>query len=220
MSSSNAIAGKSLAPASSHPSSIQAGPSASSFESAARRPNQAGLSSASGSSSSAALAASSQPMPRKGQGSRKQHKNQRRPGAGRTNSSLDEYDAMAEMRAVRNASSRRGQTSITHLLSYAAPRPFLDHGHGHHHYHGHGHGHHGHHARFYRRHPPWGPGSGYHAADKSRYVHANYRFVVSPEAAGYTRHAADADLFLDWSDVVQIIASAESHAATSSACRA
>lgn len=109
---------------------------------------------------------------------------------------------MAEMRAVRNPSSRRGQTSITHLLSYTAPRPFLDHGH---------------HPRSYRRYPAWGPGSGHHAADKLRYVHANYRFVVSPEGT-YSEHAADADLFLEWSNVMQIIASAESQSASCPIC--
>ncbi|KJZ72460.1 hypothetical protein HIM_08129 [Hirsutella minnesotensis 3608] len=190
MNPSNVIVGKSLPAASSHhPSSAQAGPSTSSFESA-RRSSQPGPS-------------STQPMPRKGQGSRRQHKNQRRPGAGpRTNTPLDEYDAMAEMRAVRNPSSRRGQTSITHLLSYSSPRPFVDHGHL---------------PRSYRRYPTWGPGSGYHAADKSRYVHANYRFVVSSDAS-YSKHAADADLFLDWSNVLQIIASAESQSASCPIC--
>ncbi|KAF4504023.1 hypothetical protein G6O67_008644 [Ophiocordyceps sinensis] len=76
---------------------------------------------------------------------------------------------------------------------------------------------HDHHARSYRRYPTWGPGSGYHAADKSRYVHANYRFVVSPQGT-YSTHAADADLSLDWSNVMQIIASAESQSASCPIC--
>lgn len=192
MNPSSAILGKSLPAASNHTPSVQA--ASSSFESACR-PSQPGSSPA------------SQPMPRKGQASRKQHRSQHRPGAGlRTSGPLDEYNAMAEMRAVRNPSSRRGQTSIAHLLSYVALRPFLDHG-GHHHHHQ---------ARFFR-HPSWGPGSGYHAADKARYVHANYRFVVSPEGT-YSAHAADADLFLDWSNVMQIIASAESQSASCPIC--
>lgn len=115
---------------------------------------------------------------------------------------LDEDDTLAELRALRNPSSRRGQTSITHLLNYSVPRPFHDHNH---------------HARSYRRHPTWGPGSGHHAADKARYVHANYRFVVSPQGA-YSLNAADADLFLDWSDVLQVIASAESQSASCPIC--
>ncbi|RCI08568.1 hypothetical protein L249_4775 [Ophiocordyceps polyrhachis-furcata BCC 54312] len=188
MNPSSGVAGKSLPASSSHPPAVQAGPSTSSFESA-RRPNQPGP-------------GTSQPTPRKGQNSRKQHKNQRRPGAGpRPSSHLDEDDAMAEMRALRNPSSRRGQTSITHLLSYAPPRPFAAHGQSHH-------------PRSYRRHPTWGPG---YAADKSRYVHANYRFVVSPDAT-YSNHAADADVLLDWLNVMQIIASAESQSTSCPIC--
>ncbi|PHH73043.1 hypothetical protein CDD80_4090 [Ophiocordyceps camponoti-rufipedis] len=188
MNPSGAVVGKSLPASSSHPAAAQAGPSTSSFDSV-RRPNQSGL-------------GTSQPAPRKGQGARKQHKNQRRPGTGPgPNSHLDEDDAMAEMRALRNPSSRRGQTSITHLLSYTSPRPFLAHGH---HLH----------SRSYRRHPTWGPG---YAADKSRYVHANYRFIVSPDAT-YSNHAADADVFLDWLNVMQIIVSTKSQAASCPIC--
>lgn len=109
---------------------------------------------------------------------------------------------MAELRAVRNPNSRRGQTSITHLLNYTSSRPFQDHSYN---------------PRSYRRNPTWGPGSGYHAADKSRYVHANYRFIVSPEGA-YSNHAADADLYLDWTNVLQIIASTESQSASCPIC--
>ncbi|OAQ75473.1 RING-15 protein [Purpureocillium lilacinum] len=144
-------------------------------------------------------------MPRKGQASRKQHKNQRRPSGGlRANTVLDDYDHMAEMRAVRDPSSRRGQTSITHLLNYTAPRSYQDHGHHHH-------------PRSFRRNPTWGPGSGYHAADKARYVHANYRFVVSPDGV-YKTHAADADLYLEWTNILQVIASPESQSASCPIC--
>ena len=109
---------------------------------------------------------------------------------------------MAEMRAVRNPSSRRGQTSITHLLNYTSPRTYLDHSYQ---------------PRAYRRNPTWGPGSGHHAADKSRYVHSNYRFVVSPEGS-YTKHEADADVFLDWADIMQVIASSQSQTASCPIC--
>ncbi|KAI1502648.1 hypothetical protein F5X99DRAFT_378742 [Biscogniauxia marginata] len=136
--------------------------------------------------------------PRKGQGSRKQHRNQRRPP--RDIGRPDEDEDMAELRAVRNASSRRGQTSITHLLDYSLPtRNYHDH------------------PRSSRRHPTWGPGSGYHAVDKARFVHANYRFVVSP-TGDYTSHAADADRHLEWSDVLQILASAESQSTSCPIC--
>ncbi|KAF7548788.1 hypothetical protein G7Z17_g6844 [Cylindrodendrum hubeiense] len=188
MNPSNSILGKSL-PVPSNPPTPQAGPTTSSFESS-RRPSQAGPS-------------LSQPIPRKTQGSRKQHKNQRRPGFGdRAENTLDEYDAMAELRAMRNPSGRRGQTSITHLLDYSTPRPVQDHSF---------------HARSYRRNPTWGPGSGYHAADKARYVHANYRFIVSPEGA-YTSHASDPDMLLDWSLVMQILASSESQTSSCPIC--
>ncbi|KAI1822114.1 hypothetical protein F4861DRAFT_532459 [Xylaria intraflava] len=133
--------------------------------------------------------------PRKGQASRKQHRNQRRPGG-----NPDDDDAMAELRAVRNASSRRGQTSITHLLNYSIPsRHYQDH------------------HRPTRRHPTWGPGSGYHAVDKARFVHANYRFVVSP-TGDYSSQAVDADKHLEWSDVLQIIASSKSQTTACPIC--
>jgi hypothetical protein len=117
---------------------------------------------------------------------------------------------MAEIRAVRNASSRRGQMSITHLLDYAAPHRSYDH--GRHHAHSHGA-----YSRSYRRNPAWGPGSGHHAADKARYVHANYRFVVTPRG-NYAAQAVDADKHLDWADVLQVLASAESQQASCPIC--
>lgn len=195
MNPSNPSAGKSLQITSSYPSPVQAAPAQPSFETARRATNPAAASSL------------PQPTPRKGQSARKQHRAQRRPSMGERRL-VDEYDAMAELRALRNPTSRRGQTSITHLLNYSAPLHPQDHGH-----------HGGHHAnpRSYRRNPTWGPGSGYHAVDKSRYVHANYRFIVSPEG-DYTKHAADADLFLDWSHVLQVIASSESQASSCPIC--
>lgn len=72
-------------------------------------------------------------------------------------------------------------------------------------------------TRSYRRNPTWGPGSGYHAADKTRYVNANYRFVVSPRG-NYSSQAADADEHLDWSDVLQVLASTESQATSCPIC--
>lgn len=107
---------------------------------------------------------------------------------------------MAEIRALRNASSRRGQTSITHLLNYSVPTR---------HYHDY--------ARTNRRHPTWGPGSGYHVVDKAKFVHANYRFVVSP-TGDYSSQAIDADKYLEWPDILQIIASAESQTTSCPIC--
>ncbi|KAI9167286.1 putative RING finger protein P8B7.23 [Paramyrothecium foliicola] len=189
MNPSNSSLGKSLSIPSTYTPPSQVGTPTTSFESS-RRPSAVGPSHA-------------QPTPRKGQGTRKQHRNQRRPGMGEdTHRSVDDFDSMAELRAVRNPSSRRGQTSITHLLNYSMPRPYQDHTT---------------YARSYRRNPTWGPGSGYHAADKARYVHANYRFVVSPEGT-YTKHAADADVHLEWNSVMQVIASAESQQASCPIC--
>jgi len=145
-----------------------------------------------------------QAVPRKNQTARRQHRNLRRAETDTGLRLIDEDDAMAEIRALRNASSRRGQTSITHLMNYALPpRPHE--------------GHHGSHSRSYRRNPSWGVGSGYHAADKARYIHANYRFVVSP-GGNYTAQAADADEHIDWGDVLQVIASAESQQASCPIC--
>ncbi|KAI1081122.1 hypothetical protein F5B20DRAFT_588647 [Whalleya microplaca] len=184
-SGSSNVGGKSLsAPTSYTPTSQPISVPTPSFESNSRR---SGLSSPLFPNST----------PKKGQGSRKQHRNQRRPL--RDIGQPDQDDAMAEIRALRNASSRRGQTSITHLLNYSAPtRLYHDH------------------PRTNRR-PNWGPGSGHHAVDKARFVHANYRFVVSP-TGDYSGQAADADQHLDWSDVLQIIASAESQSTSCPIC--
>lgn len=104
----------------------------------------------------------------------------------------------------RGGNGRRGQTSITHLLDYrshAVPgmdnyRPY---------------------NRSYRRNPNWGPNSGYRAADKLRYVRANYRFVVSPN--GYYGHlAADADAQIDWNSISQVIVSSQSQAMSCPIC--
>lgn len=48
-------------------------------------------------------------------------------------------------------------------------------------------------------------------------MHANYRFVVSPEGS-YAKQGADSDLYLNWTDVMQVIASTESQAASCPIC--
>ncbi|KAL2115538.1 hypothetical protein VTJ04DRAFT_9793 [Mycothermus thermophilus] len=144
-----------------------------------------------------------QAAPRKGQAARKQHRAQRKPAMGGNSRHVDEEDAMAEIRALRNTSSRRGQTSITHLLNYALPPRETYNNRAY--------------SRSYRRNPSWGVGSGYHAADKARYIHANYRFVVNP-AGNYAEQAADADKHIDWNDVLQVIASAESQQTSCPIC--
>jgi len=103
---------------------------------------------------------------------------------------------MAESAAMRSINSRKGQTSITHLMNFALPpRP-----------HQHPHPHHWAYHRHQRRNPTWGLGSGYHAIDKARYVHANYRFIVRPDRE-YQAQMVDADVHLSWDAVLQVLAS-------------
>ncbi|KAJ5216918.1 hypothetical protein N7468_009926 [Penicillium chermesinum] len=59
--------------------------------------------------------------------------------------------------------------------------------------------------------------SGYHAVDKARYVHANYRFIVSPDRS-YHAQAANADVHLDWDSVLQVLVSAQTQAASCPIC--
>jgi hypothetical protein len=60
-------------------------------------------------------------------------------------------------------------------------------------------------------------GSGHHAGDKARYVHANYRFIVNP-LNNYHAQAANADVHLDWNTVLQVLASAQTQAASCPIC--
>ncbi|KAI4239135.1 MAG: hypothetical protein L6R40_005568 [Gallowayella cf. fulva] len=54
-------------------------------------------------------------------------------------------------------------------------------------------------------------------ADRYRYIHANYRFIVNPQG-DYRAQALDADIHLDWSTVLQILASAKSQSASCPIC--
>ncbi|CZR69484.1 related to human transcription regulator Staf-5 [Phialocephala subalpina] len=135
--------------------------------------------------------------PRNSQGQRNKHKNLRRPRLG-----VDE-DAMAESGAMRNANSRRGQTSITHLMNFTLPprpqdyRSTMQRG--------------------TRRGNIYGIGSGHHSSDKARYIHANYRFIVKPYG-DYKPQAINADQHLEWNDVLQILASSVSQDASCPIC--
>ncbi len=51
----------------------------------------------------------------------------------------------------------------------------------------------------------------------NRYVHANYRFIVNPKG-DYRAQAVDADVHLDWSNVLQIIVSAQSQSSNCPIC--
>lgn len=110
---------------------------------------------------------------------------------------------MAESGAIRNANSRRGQTSITHLMNFTLPPRPQDYRNTM--------------ARGTRRGNIYGIGSGHHSSDKARYIHANYRFIVKPNG-DYKPQAANADQHLDWNDVLQILASAVSQEASCPIC--
>lgn len=106
---------------------------------------------------------------------------------------------------MRSINSRKGQTSITHLMNFSLPpRPQ-------HHYQHHFNN------RHQRRNPTFGLGSGYHAVDKARYVHANYRFIVRPDR-DYHAQTVDADIYVSWDAVLQVLASAETQDASCPIC--
>ncbi|RII23642.1 putative uncharacterized RING finger protein P8B7.23-like [Alternaria sp. MG1] len=141
--------------------------------------------------------ARSSPTPRNTQQQKKQHKGSKR-------FRQTDEDAIVESLAMRPFNNRKGQTSITHLMNFSLPpRPTNHQSHGY--------------ARNYRRNPTWGLGSGYHAVDKARYVHANYRFIVDPRG-DYRAQSVDADIHLDWNNVLQILASELSQEASCPIC--
>ncbi|ESZ94066.1 hypothetical protein SBOR_5542 [Sclerotinia borealis F-4128] len=182
--STSSSSGKSLNTTSSHtPNQQQQGQTtSSSFESSTRR---------SGSHSSGVPSAA-----RNNQTQRKQHRNSKKPR-------LADEDAMAESAAMRNVNSRRGQTSITHLMNITLPPRPQDYRNTI--------------SRGTRRGNIYGIGSGHHSSDKARYIHANYRFIVRPNG-DYKQQALFADQHLDWNDVLQILASAESQDASCPIC--
>lgn len=107
-------------------------------------------------------------------------------------------DVQAVMSSTTN---RKGQTSITHLMNFSLPpRPQYQPP-----------------PRNHRHYTSWGTGSGYHAVDKARYVHANYRFIVTPNR-NYHAQAANADVHLDWDAVLQVLVSAQTQAASCPIC--
>lgn len=151
---------------------------------------------------------------RNNQAQKKKHKKSRRPGLGSSN--LDADDAFAEASLMRTSTAgRRGQTSITHLMNISLPpRPQAQ-------FHTPRPGNGG--SRGYAR---SGIGSGYHAEDKARYIHANYRFIVHPNppptatnaAVSYRPQSMDPDVPLDWNNVLQILVSSESQSSSCPIC--
>ncbi|TKA64031.1 hypothetical protein B0A55_10126 [Friedmanniomyces simplex] len=114
-----------------------------------------------------------------------------------------------ERLAMQNIGRRGKQADITHLMNIALPpRPYQGQYHRH--------SYNGPRRAGARGTPAW-MGSGYHAVDKARYIHANYRFIVTPQGE-YSAQAADADVHIDWSSVLQIIASPLSQNASCPIC--
>lgn len=151
----------------------------------------------SGGSNSFGSANKANSTPRSNQSSKAKHKQSRK-------FRLADEDALAESAAMNSTSSRKGQTSITHLMNFSLPpRPSYR---PEHRYTG---------GRQSRK--TWGMGSGYHAVDKARYVHANYRFIVDPRA-DYRPQSVDADVHIDWNNVMQILVSTQSQEAACPIC--
>lgn len=147
-----------------------------------------------------------QTAPRNSQSSKPKHKSGKKAGVG--GGLLDDDERLA----MQNIGRRGKQADITHLMNIALPpRPQPNQHHRHSYnaprrnYGGGGRG------------TGWGMGSGYHAIDKARYIHANYRFIVTPQG-DYTAQATDADVHLDWSAVLQVIASPISQQASCPIC--
>jgi hypothetical protein len=165
-------------------------PFSPSLETSKRNPSSSGGSGAASSTRHTPQARSNQPL-------RKQHKAARR-------ARLADEDAYVESVNMRPFNSRKGQTSITHLMNFSLPpRP---------HYQPHSV-----HHRHQRRTPTWGLGSGYHVVDKARYVHANYRFIVRPDRDYHTQ-TVDADVHLPWDTVLQVVGSAETQSTSCPIC--
>ncbi|KAJ5105202.1 hypothetical protein NUU61_002549 [Penicillium alfredii] len=145
----------------------------------------------------AGLSSRSSPTARNNQARKSQHKRQRKPRL----LDDDEYSESGSQAVMKSTTSRKGQTSITHLMNFSLPpRPQYQPP-----------------PRNYRRYATWGAGSGYHAIDKAHYVHANYRFIVAPNQ-NYHAQAANADVHLDWASVLQVLVSAQTQAASCPIC--
>ncbi|KHJ30234.1 putative ring finger domain protein [Erysiphe necator] len=104
---------------------------------------------------------------------------------------MDE-DVIASTISSRNQNSRRGQTSITHLMNFTLPPIPQDSRNST--------------NRESRRRRNSCNRSFHLSSDRARYIHANYRFIVKPNG-NYNLQVADADQPLDWSDILQILVS-------------
>ncbi|RMZ92202.1 hypothetical protein DV736_g581, partial [Chaetothyriales sp. CBS 134916] len=172
-------------------------PAAASFDSSSRRSNSA--TAATGAATGAAASKRHPHQARNNQPLKKQHKSSKK-------ARLIDEDALAESNAMRAFNNRKGQTSITHLMNFALPPPSWNPSH-----------HSNQHHRNQRRYHPGGLGSGYHAVDKARYVHANYRFIVSSDRE-YHAQAVDADVHVSWDAVLQVLGTAETQSTNCPIC--
>ncbi|KAJ5405602.1 hypothetical protein N7465_006886 [Penicillium sp. CMV-2018d] len=161
------------------------------FHSAAPADNSSSQRRVAGSGSSRpGVSSKTSATPRNNQARKSQHNRQRKPRL------LDD-DEYNESAAMKSTTSRKGQTSITHLMNFSLPpRPQYQAP-----------------PRNIRRYTSWGAG----AVDKSRYVHANYRFIVMPNQ-NFHAQAANADVHLDWASVLQVLVSAQTQAASCPIC--
>ncbi|KAK9472213.1 uncharacterized protein V1510DRAFT_155793 [Dipodascopsis tothii] len=114
--------------------------------------------------------------PRAGQAARPKHKTSRR-AAARPNVNVD--DEYADDAVEQLPRGRRNQVPVTHLLNLTLPPREL--------------------GRPAARARPT------QAADKARYVNANFRFVVHP-AGDFRPQAADPDLAVPWHLIMQVLA--------------
>lgn len=115
---------------------------------------------------------------------------------------MDE-DVIAGTRTYRYQNSRRGQTSITHLMNFTLPPILQDHRNTS--------------VRESLRRKSSSNRSCHHLSDKARYIHANYRFIVKPNG-NYKLQVADADQPLDWNDILQILVSSVSQDSSCPIC--
>lgn len=100
---------------------------------------------------------------------------------------------------MRSSNSRKGQTSITHLLNFSSPPRHFNH------------------ARYVNNNRRGRYSSLHAAADKARYVFGNYRFIVDPRH-DYTAQSIDSDIHLDWDHILQVVASTESQGTSCPIC--
>ncbi|OLL26065.1 putative RING finger protein [Neolecta irregularis DAH-3] len=126
--------------------------------------------------------------PSKSQSNRPSHKDRKRP-------SKPQFDATSF-----NFANRRGQVSLNHLLNFSyTPRETPTN------------------IRTFNHRRSFGVASGRHPTDKAKYIHANYRFVVSA-FGDYRAQSVDSDVPIPWNNILQVIASVETQCTNCPIC--